>query len=87
MIESQDAPPRMRPDLERYDSESLLNVATCRLVLPSRVAEARGSLPVKTDSLDGFDTDIAFIEPMHTEKAVSNQACKGSSEIGGSKDH
>lgn len=71
-MESQAAVLRVRPELERDDSEALRNVATCRAVLKSRVADICRSLPEMADAVAGFDEYIAGIEPEQTEEAESN---------------
>lgn len=73
-------------ELERNDNEALRNVAICPALLHSRVAELRRSLLDTTDSIVGFDENIAVVVPGQTRGAWSDQVAEGDTVTGGAKD-
>lgn len=71
--------------LERDDSEALQNIATCGAVLHNRVVKVYRSLLNTTNSVAGFDVDIAVAELKQSESAVPKQAFIDVAETGRSK--
>lgn len=84
--ESQASISRIRPELERDDSEAFQNVATCRSVSHSRVVEVCRSLSGMTEFVVDCDADIAVVEPAQTEEVALKQVFEGSTDTGGTKD-
>lgn len=85
-MESQVAILRIWTELERDDSEALENVATCRPVLHNRVAKVCLTLPDMTNSMVGFDANVAVVEPEQIEEVDSIKSYKGGTETGDAKD-
>lgn len=67
----------IRSKLERYDSEAFCNVAICRAVLHSRVADVRHGLPETTYAVVGFGENIASVESEQKEEVELNRAFDG----------
>lgn len=71
--------------LKRGNSKALQNVATCCVLLLSRVVKVRCSLPDTTDFEAGFRANIAAVKTGQTGEAKASQASEGSTENGVTK--
>lgn len=69
-------------ELERNDSETLRDAATCPFVWQICSAEVHRNMPDTTGSLVGSDADIGGVEFVRTVGAESNQGTKEGTEAG-----